>query len=159
MVGFSNGAEISASFVQRCRILTIFMALIPSLAYADDCDAILSQGIKNTYKELRTSNFEQEFKSAVCNEKQSAQSSGRNSSGSFRYKLVSGAFGSSRSSVGTTLDKLCSSGSGSVSSSDFIDAMKTEADANIVRAWESCKSSRYGVIINGELNDDDLAIT
>jgi hypothetical protein len=147
-----------ASGFTRTQIMVFFL-LSRGLASASDCDAILQQGIRNTFQEVRTGDFRTAFQSAYCNKASAdtGSSSGTSAGGSYAgYGLN---FGSNSSDTSQSRAENCGSNASSLSDDKYLKAMQSVADKNIVDAWSTCKSTTFGVMINGELNGNDLLIT
>ena len=141
------------------RAVIVFFLLGRGVASANDCDAILQQGIRNTFQELRTGDFRTTFRSAYCNKASanSRSSSGMDAGGSYAGFGLN--FGSNSSDTNQSRAENCGDNASSMSDDKYVKAMQSVADKNIVDAWSACKTNAFGVIINGELNGNDLLIT
>ncbi len=139
--------------------ITILFASSASRAQSHDCDAILEQGIRNTYQQLRTGDFRSAFASAYCNKTSASTGSSSGSDFGGSYGGFGLDFGSSSSNISQARAEICGQVSSAMSDAQLLKAMQSVADPNIVDAWSACKRSAYGVMINGELNGNDLVIT
>lgn len=136
-----------------------FTLLTQAVAWAHECDAILQQGIRNTFEEVRTGDFKNSFKSAYCNKNSTGNSTSSGmevGASSAKYGLN---FGSNDSDTSEARAEYCGSTESALSDEKNLKAMQSIADKNIVDAWSSCKSTNYGVMINGELNGKNLILT
>lgn len=149
----------SAKTAFNIAVLTLLFPVSRAYAQDNDCDVILKQGLRNTYKELRTGDFRQTFTSAYCNRtsENRGSSSGLEGGGSFDGFGLD--FGTSSSDQDNKQASLCGNSGSSMSDGNFVEAMKSVADDHIVDAWLACKRLDYGVLIKGELNGDDLLLT
>lgn len=144
---------------RSAAVICFIASCIHLPAIADECDAILQQGIRNTFQEVRTGDFRTAFKSAYCKKDSSSRgsSSGTEAGGSYGgYGLN---FGQNSSDTAQARAENCGDSSSSMSDNNFVKAMQSVADKNIVDAWSSCKSSTYGLVILGELNGSDILVT
>lgn len=133
--------------------------LVSFAAMAGECDAILQQGLRNTFQELRTGEFKSSFESSYCNKAASSSSTGSGIDAGGSYGGFGLNFGSNNSDTAETRNENCGSSGSDLSDQKFLRAMQSVADKNIVDAWSTCVSSQYGVMIIGELNGDDLLVT
>lgn len=135
------------------------LLVIQGIAEAHECDAILEQGVRNTYQELRTGDFRSSFSSAYCNK--SSQSSGSTSgtAAGGSYGLYSFDFAQSGSDNSASRNENCGNSSSSLQDDKYLRALQSVADKNIVDAWSACRSSASGVLLNGELNGKDIFLT
>jgi len=46
-----------------------------------------------------------------------------------------------------------------MSTANYINALQSVADPNIIDAWKSCMAHAYGLFMNGDLNGDDVILT
>ena len=148
-------------FITRSDLTCFFgIAMFASFSvFADECDAILQQGVRNTFQELRTGDFRSSFKSAYCNKSTSSQGSNSGTEAGGSYAGYGLNFGQSSSDTRQARAENCADSSSAMSDNNLVKAMQSVADKNIVDAWSSCKSSSYGVLILGELNATDILLT
>lgn len=131
-------------------------ALATSTWAADDCSAILEQGIRNTYQTLDKTNLKSGVSNAVCNS--SSSSTGGNSGGGLGLTIpiegvpVNFNGNYSESKLNSVKNAGCSSSSSSLSDDQFHTVLSMVADTQIVAAWESCKAKAGGVYMNATLN-------
>lgn len=138
---------------------SFFLLFVQGIAEAHECDAILEQGVKNTYEELRTGDFRSSFSSAYCNK--SSQNSGSTSgtSAGGQYEVYKFDFSQSGSDNKSSRSENCGNSSSSLQDDKYLRALQTVVDKNIVDAWSNCRSNMAGVLINGELNGKDIFVT
>jgi len=150
----------NARIISDLTRIGILLIVSSGTAWADDCDSILEHGIRNTYTELQTGNFRQAFASEYCSTAYSKQGSTSGTTGGGSAEGY-GSFNYSQNSNDTseTRSQNCASGSSSMSNDQFLHAMKSVVDANIVNAWSMCKQrSGGGVIIDGDLNGNTITL-
>jgi hypothetical protein len=138
----------------------ISLVLTANSAWADECDTILSQGIRNTFSDLKKDNFERNFSSKYCDSSRFSNSSGHNvqaGGGQFGYWSVEGS--KTDRDTQESQRKNCGEQNSLSSDSDFVTAMKSVADEGIVNAWSECRKSTFGLIIEGDLNGKELVLT
>lgn len=121
-----------------------------------DCDSILQQGLRNTYKNLRSGDFRNAFQNEYCN-----KTSGEHGSESRNSLLgMSGddflQIGINNNDTATSRQENCGKGGSSMSDQKYENAMASVADPNIVEAWRQCVTQPYGVRIYGDLNGNDI---
>jgi hypothetical protein len=144
-------------FSHVALILAVFH--IPS-AYAHECDSILSQGVRNSFAELRKGDLKSAFRNQYCNKQSTSQSttSGESGSGSaIGYGDLN--FGKNSGDTRESRSENCGGNSGEMSDEKYVSAMASVVDQGIVSAWKECKAQQIGVMILGELNGSDLAIS
>lgn len=129
---------------------------LPTLA--DECDAILRDGVRNSYKDLRGKDFYESFNSAYCTKESigSAGSDGLNLG--FSYEGVGFSLGQSSSDTKERRSENCGNQGRISSDRQFVDAFSTVADPMVVQAWQACKAQAIGVVIFGELNESVLTL-
>ncbi|HEY3591736.1 MAG TPA: hypothetical protein VGL07_16985 [Buttiauxella sp.] len=135
------------------------LGLLSTNAYAlDGCDAILEQGVRNTYSDLHKSNLRNIFNSEFCSSTSQDKSSSGGWDGGVSLQLGSiglGLTGSSNSSdVNNTKNQYCSKNQSDMSDQGYTSALRLVADPKIIDAWSQCKNRQGGLIINGEVVDD-----
>jgi hypothetical protein len=139
-------------------VVTGLLICVSSVS-AHDCDAVLSQGVRNTYQELRTSDVRSAFALAYCSKTSSSsgRSSGTTAGGSYAgYGLD---YGTNASDTSESRTENCGGESLATSDTKYLNAMKSVADPGILAAWSTCMASQTGVLILGELNGDDIVLT
>ena len=138
-------------------ITTSFILFLCSpKSFANECDAILASGVRNTYEQLRSGNFAQNFRYAYCsNESSSSSSSSQAQLTVFDYFSIGGR----GSDALVTKEQYCKDTASASSEATFAKALASVADPNIVEAWKACTTHAYGLFVNGDLNGDDLILT
>jgi len=143
-------------------ILILAVSLSVPLAAADDCTAILEQGIRNTYQLSSGSDFQSNMKSSFCDK--SLNRLHDKSSGGFSlgvtiegFPLSMGAQNSEQS-ANDLKKELCSDGSSSMNDKKYERLLQTFADKNVVDAWSLCKKTDGGLILEGDAHDDSLTL-
>lgn len=142
--------------------LTAVAALLsnaPGAASAHECDAILQQGLRNTFEELRSGDFRNSFDLEYCSRNSNSKGSTSGSQVGGSYAGYGLNFGSNSGDTSQSRSENCGNSSSSMSDANYVKAMQAVADSKIVEAWSQCRSSAYGVMINGELNGEDIIIT
>lgn len=139
-------------------LLILAALLTPSAAFAGECDAILKDGVRNTYKTLQSGSFNSTFKQKFCD----AYSSSKSGSNSGRAGGSYGPFSANGSVSNQRMEnmskELCSDTDSALSDERDLEILQAIADKNIVDAWSACVSSRGGLFLNGELNGKTLVI-
>jgi hypothetical protein len=118
--------------MQQVIKVSSFLSLVQGIAEAHECDAILEQGVRNTYQELRTGDFRSSFSSAYCNKssQSSGSTSGTNAGGA--YGVYSFEFGQSGSDNSASRNENCGNSSSSLQDDKYLRALQSVADKNIV---------------------------
>lgn len=125
---------------------------------ASECDAILSQGVRNTYQLKSNNDLKSEFEKSFC--QKSSGNSGAGRGGNFGFLgSVKIDLGFNSQKAQATAAESCDKQSGKLSDAGFYDLMSYTVDPEIVRAWRDCSTNAYGPMILGELNGNDLTIT
>lgn len=128
------------------RIVVIFLYLtgISNALASDQCSDILMQGIKDEYNFTSSQNIQEATYQAVCHKKHS----NRESSSGFSFsiplpelKSILG-FGSSNSNISSKRSDFCNTTSTNINKDTATNFAKSVANPLIVKAWESCMSSR-----------------
>ncbi|MEG3126993.1 hypothetical protein SC171_05425 [Pantoea cypripedii] len=146
--------------MKRFSAILCFIAItIPifSLA-ANECDAILEQGIRNTYYQINKSDFRSNFQSAFCNKSSTSNSSSGGKSGGIgvgygNFKLELNG-NSSENQLNQTQNQYCHNESSSMSDEGYAQALSLVADPNIVSAWQACTKNSGGLLLTGTVEDD-----
>ena len=140
-------------------IFAVLVAAVPFAARAaSDCDAILSQGVRNTYQLKNNNDLKSEFEKSFC--EKSSGNSGAGKGGNFGFLgSVKIDLGFNSQKAQATTQESCDKQSGKLSDAGFYDLMSYTVDPEIVRAWRDCSTNAYGPMILGELNGSDLMIT
>jgi hypothetical protein len=137
-------------------ISTFLFLLSTSATLADECDAILKSGVRNTFHELRTTNFDQSFQNAYCQKTSSSRASSSDTQLGGSYAGFGIDLGQSGSDTAAYRQENCGNNAFATSEAKYLNALQSVADPNIVDAWRACKTRAYGLYINGDLNGDDF---
>lgn len=143
-------------------VAALLLAGASDVTVADDCSAILEQGVFNTYQGLRTRNLKTEFQDAFC--QSSTDSSGRSTSAGGDATIpIKGVPVRFRGNYGQTRSSLheqgsCGSSSSSLSDATYENILQKVVAPEIVSAWTDCRTKSGGFFINGELNGDTLVL-
>ncbi|HBQ2880104.1 TPA: hypothetical protein L7V13_000658 [Klebsiella quasipneumoniae subsp. quasipneumoniae] len=137
-------------------IYSIFLGSFSAQAFAGECDAILEQGVRNTYSDITQqalkSNISTNFcSSTLTNSKDSDEKHGGLSLNIGSFGL-GGSGGGSREQYNKTKVDLCTSSSNQLNDDGYHRVLELIADPNIVEAWRSCINNR-GLIINADVRD------
>ena len=120
-------AESKMRRAQSIFPMVVGLLICASSASAHDCDAVLSQGVRNTYQELRTSDVRSAFALAYCSKtsSNSGRSSGTTASGSYAgYGLD---YGTNASDTSESRSENCGGESLATSDTKYLNAMKLQA--------------------------------
>ncbi|WP_241074815.1 hypothetical protein [Achromobacter insuavis] len=148
----------------RATIYTSVMAAVmlmgpAATALADDCDAILEQGVRNTYSEIRSGDFRTNFNNAYCIRNSATQSSDGGTNLGLSFKGFGLDYGQSTTDTVESRNENCGNSAGGLSDQKYLNALQRIADPGIVEAWRSCKETKIGLVITGQINGSILAIT
>ncbi|WP_153064611.1 hypothetical protein [Agrobacterium sp. LAD9] len=141
------------SFLVLSTLLTCSTA-----AFAGECDAILKNGVRNTYKTLQSGSFNSTFKQKYCDAYSTAKSGSNSGSAGGSYGPFSANGSVSNQRMENMSKELCSDTNSALSDERDLEILEAIADKNIVDAWSACVSSRGGLFVNGELNGKTLVI-
>lgn len=145
-----------SSYSKLSLMATLFLTVVQ--AQSHECDSILSQGIRNTYRDLQSSDFRNQFSNKYCNQNQQTQSSGNSTGVGVGYKVFSFDFDNSNSSSSSIRASNCGESNGLNSDQKYVNAMRDVADPRIVEAWQTCMSNTTGLQILGELNGSSIVV-
>jgi hypothetical protein len=133
------------------------------VSFADECSAILEQGVFNTYQGLRTRDLRTAFQQSFC---QSSSSSSGGSTGAGLNVMVPiygvpVKFGGDYNQTSSSLSQQgsCSSSASSLSDATYENILQKVVAPEIVAAWTDCRTKGGGgFFINGDLNGDTLVL-
>lgn len=146
-------------WAQRFFVSLVLLA-IPTTAFAD-CDAILEQGVRNTYQELSSSDLKSGFSQGLCSSSESSTSKGGSAGGGLTVPIygvpvgINGSYNKSRAN--SMKSSMCQNGAANLSDSDYHTLLTLTADPLIVDAWSKCRQ-QGGLYIEGKLNGSLLTI-
>lgn len=143
-------------------LAVVLLLVAASSSYADECDAILEQGVRNTYQDLKQRDLRTGFRNAMC---QSASSGGGSSSGGGLEITVpifdvpvkfGGNYNQARTE--TSSSGACSDASSNFNDKTYSFVLQQVVAPEIVSAWSQCRANQGGFFINGELNGNILVL-
>lgn len=146
-------------------VAAIFALLLigGSASYAaDECSAILQQGVFNTYQGLRTRNLKEGFQESFCQNTHATR--GSSTSAGLNVTIpVKGVPVGYRGDYGQTRSKIdsqgsCKNTSVSIDDATYEDILLKVVAPEIVAAWSDCHNKAGGFFINGDLNEDVLVL-
>jgi len=130
--------------------------------YSSECDAILDQGVRNTFVMNNSSRFKQELKSGFCSsheEYNGGESGGGADVGFTLFEIPISLSGNySQEEIKSLKDSVCRNDSSLNEGENYSHILQMIADPQIVNAWEKCKTSEGGVILLGEARDEQQVI-
>lgn len=137
-------------------LYSISLGAFSAQTFAGECDAILEQGVRNTYSDITQqalkSNITTNFCSSTATDsKESDEKHGGLSLNIGRFGL-GGSGGGSRDQYNKTKADLCTNSSNQLNDDGYHRVLELIADPNIIEAWKSCINNR-GLIINGDVRD------
>lgn len=141
------------SFLVLSTLLTF-----STTAFAGECDAILKDGVRNTYKTLQSGSFNSTFKQKFCDAYSSSKSGSSSGSAGGSYGIFQANGSVSNERLENMSKELCSDTASSLSDQRDLEIVQGIADKNIVEAWSACVRSQSGLFVNGELNGKTLVI-
>ncbi len=144
-------------FQKSLLILTAFITS-SSTALAGECDAILKDGVRNTYKTLQSGSFNSTFKQKFCDAYSSSKSASNSGSAGGSYGPFSANGSVSNQKMESMSKDYCSDTASGLSDERDLEVLKLIADKNIVDAWSSCTGNQTGLFVNGQLNGKTLVI-
>lgn len=153
----------SQQVVMRALCMTSAFLITSTGVFAEECQAILEQGIRNTFQSLRAGNLKSSFRNGFCDKSLQQMKDGRGGGLSLGFPIdgvpinLSGNY--SDSSAKTLQREICSNSSGDLSDAKYESLMQAIADPTIVNAWTQCKSNSGGVLLNGKLNGSTLILS
>jgi hypothetical protein len=136
-------------------LLLVMASLGAQFAYADECDAILEQGVRNTYQQLDKRDLKTGFSNAMCSS--SSNLSNSNQGGGLGLSLpINGVpiglnANYDQAQYNSIKSSTCSSNQGSLSDDNFHAVLSMVADARIIDAWSQCKV-QGGTFLNASAN-------
>ena len=143
-------------------LVIVFCAVDANLAFAQDCDAILSQGVRNTYQELRSKDLRRGFRDAICSTSNDKEDNKTDAGLSATVPIygVPVSFGGNYSQAASSARSsgLCRDTSSALGDKEFVSVMVSAVAPQIVEAWSLCKSKQGGLFVNGDLNGRDLVL-
>jgi hypothetical protein len=150
----------STSHLPAAMIIAASMTLRIPLAHADDCDAILDQGIRNTFTQLNTNDLKTAVSNSVCNSNSWGSSGATGAGGGVKFPINGIPIGVNANYKNDTAQSIkndsCSNGSGNLSDQNYSSVLSMIADPNIVNAWSQCKAT--GLFLNGKINGDTVIL-
>ena len=144
--------------ISRAIFYFIAITMPVIVSAANECDAILEQGIRNTYYQINKSDFRSNFQSGFCNKSSTSNSNSGGKSGGAgigygNFKLeLNGS--SSESQLNQTQNQYCQNDKGGMSDEGYAQALSLIADPNIVSAWQACTKNSGGLLLTGTVEDD-----
>ncbi|MGW6780820.1 hypothetical protein ACWF50_22695 [Brucella pseudogrignonensis] len=144
-------------FHKPVLVLTLFLTPL-SIALAGECDAILKDGVRNTYKTLQSGSFNSTFKQKFCDAYSSSKSGSNSASAGGSYGLFEANGSVSNQKMESVSKDYCSDTASGQSDERDLEVLKLIADKNIVDAWSSCTGNQTGLFVNGQLNGKTLVI-
>jgi hypothetical protein len=143
-------------------LIIVFCAVDANLAFGQDCDAILSKGITNTYQELRSKDLRRGFRDAMCSTSNDKEDNKTDAGLSVTVPIygVPVSFGGNYGQVTSSARSsgLCRDTSSALGDKEFESVMVSAVAPQIVEAWSLCKSKQGGLFVNGDLNGRDLVL-
>lgn len=135
----------------------IAFSLFALNAYAEsECDSILEQGIRNTYRDVTQADFKNNVSRKFCSSTTTDGGDKDSKSGGLSVQIGSWGIGlngsGDREQFNKTKNELCDTNNSTLSDAGYHKVLTLMADPNIVNAWSKCLSNR-GLIINGEVRD------
>lgn len=132
--------------------------------YSSECDAILEQGVRNTYLMTNSSNFKRVIISNFCRVTDTSNDGSKGGSADVNIPIVDIDLGFSgdynEKEVKSTHEEVCTNNSNADEGGNFSKVLKLVADPQIVSAWSQCKNSEGGVLLLGKaLDEKNLLIT
>jgi len=132
----------------------LFVAFQCNVSWSQDCDAVLKDGVFNSFQELRSGDLKNAFQNAYCNKQGNSSGSSSGTSVGASYAGFGLDFGHNSNDTSQSRNENCGNGSGSMSDDQFVRAMQSVVDQHIVDVWLACKQAGYGITIEGRLNGD-----
>lgn len=137
--------------------LPLFLCSLQSVA--DECDAILEQGVRNTYQDITQQALKSNINTEFCSSSEISSGDSDEKHGGINFNIgkfgLGGSGGGSRDQYNKTKSELCTSSNSQLNDDGYHKVLTLIADPSIVNAWERCRSNR-GLIINGEVRDSKL---
>lgn len=135
---------------------------LAGVSHAEECDAILDQGVRNTSQELKSSDLRSAFKTAMC--KNSKTISLRDAGGGVSLGIpidgvplkIGGNYNQAQSDTASSGE--CNDTSSGFSEGTYSNVLKQMVSPEIVSAWSQCKANLGGFFINGSLNGNVLVL-
>ncbi|MGV1913847.1 hypothetical protein [Agrobacterium vitis] len=127
---------------------------------ASDCDAILEQGVRNTYQKVDATNLQSKISNSLCSSY--SKSSGSKGGGGLSVGIpidgVPLTFGGnySKTDLENIASQSCKNDSSSLSDDQYHKVLSMVADARIVEAWSKCKSQSGGLLLNAEAHGSNI---
>jgi hypothetical protein len=143
-------------------ISALLLVATSGVSVADECDAILEQGVFNTYQGLRTRDLRTGVQSSFC-QKSTVTNAGATGAGLNVMVPIYGVpvkFGGDYNQTNSSLNDQGSCGSSVSSMSDAIyeNILQKVVAPEIVTAWTDCHTKAGGFFINGDLNGNTLVL-
>jgi hypothetical protein len=159
---FRGEASVDAR-TKSVLISALLLVGTSGVSFADECSAILEQGVFNTYQGLRTRDLRTGFQQSFC---QSSSSSSGGSTGAGLNVMVPiygvpVKFGGDYKQTSSSLSQQgsCSNSASSLSDATYENILQKVVAPEIVAAWTDCRTKAGGgLFINGDLNGDTLVL-
>lgn len=151
--------------IMKISIFSITCLLFVSqIAYSSECDAILEQGVRNTYLMNNGSNFKRNIIANYCKTTTGSWKGNTGGSLGLDIPIVDIPIGIDASydqnEVKSTSDEVCTNNSNYDEGANFTKVVKLIADPEIVNAWNQCKRFEGGVMLLGKaLDDTNISVT
>jgi hypothetical protein len=132
------------------------LCITPTTVFANECDAILEQGVRNTYSDITQAELKNNISTNFCSSSSSSTGDSDEKKGGVSVQIgnwgLGGEGSGSRDQFAQTKNELCTSSNSQLSDEGYHKVLTLLADKNIVDAWSKCNSNR-GLIINGDVHD------
>lgn len=150
-------AHAKAAFVS-----VLWLVGVSSVAIADECDAILVQGVYNTYQGLRTRDLRTGFQQSFCQKNVVKNDEGAGGGLNVAVPIydVPVKFGGDYKQTSSSLSEQgsCGNAASSLSDATYENILQKVVAPEIVAAWADCRTKAGGFFINGDLNGDTLVL-
>lgn len=133
------------SLITKLLIIIVVVSVIYDHAFADDkCSDILAQGIKDEFNFTSNDTIEDSTYKVICNKNYSNNSDSSGFSINIPIPEIKNIIGLGASDNYNSVKRaeFCSNSSSSVSRNAAINFAKKIINQNVVKAWESCMSSK-----------------
>lgn len=143
-------------------VSALLLAGVSGVSVADECSAILEQGVFNTYQGLRTKDLRAGFQESFCQSSTSSSGGATNAGLGVTVPIkgvpvqFNGNYGQTRSSL--QQQGSCGGSSSSLSEATYENILQKVVAPEIVAAWSDCRSKAGGFFLNGDLNGDTLVL-
>lgn len=148
----------------KLLIFTSFAATA-SIAVADGCNAVLEQGVRNTYQRLARSDVRGALTNALCTSQ--LQTMKNSVGGGFSLGVIAEGIpielgaNYDEASANSLKNSSCANGSSNMSNDNYERVLQAVVDPAIVQAWSSCKEKERagGLLLDGKLNGSVLILS